>query len=202
MSRRYATIVNEQADGTGELADSQREAFRVGETELGAADIGRLDGLFPKSNIGLVGYDPLTEMKNTIDSNTLINENPDYGEGVNLNYVKDNLKRSFKLFDQVRDEGAKDKPQHGAPNVRVTPDDLKNPDGDRVFTESPRRLGGFGTEYKINDMRQGLSQRVKIGRYLSKGSPIHNNGSLSRLGKSDPSGLDYQPFDRSPDDDD
>ena len=200
MSRRYATIENPQADGTDDDGTGgQRLAFKVGETELGAANIGRLSDLFPKSNVELQNYNPMTVMKATIDANFLINENPEYSEGVSLNYTKDLGKRRFDLFDSVNDEKAKDKPQHGVPNVKVTPEDLVNPDGERSPTESPRRLGGFGTEYKINDLEKGATKRFSIGRYLSAGKSIHNEGSIARLGKSDPAGNDYDPLDRSED---
>lgn len=196
MSLRYATIENPQADGV-EGGTGQREAFKVGETELGAANIARLDSLFPKSNILLEGYNPRLVMSDTIDAPGGITQNPDYSEGANLNYTTDLFSRSFDLSSTVSDSKAQDKPQHGVPNVKVTPDNLLDPNASREETSSPRRLGGFGTEYKINDMIQGASKRISIGRYLSNGNSIHDGGSKNRLGKSDPEGKNYDPLDRS-----
>ena len=200
MSLRYATIENLQADGTDEEGTGgQRLAFKIGETELGTANIARLDSLFPKSNVALEDYNPKLVMTNTIDAPGGIAQNPDFNEGIDLNFVTDLLSRTFDLSSEVTDAKAKDKPQHGVPNVKVTPDDLLDPDQSRDATSSPRRLGGFGSEYKINDIRQGASKRLSIGQYLSKESPIHDGGSKLRLGKSDPAGNNYDPLDRSED---
>lgn len=207
MSLRYATIQNLQASGeaapdsgeetTSGLGEgSQRKAYKDTNVanshnhDLGVANTERLNGLnglFRKTNIGLDDYDPLKVMVDTIDSNEGLNQNLDYGD-INLNYDD---ARSFDLFDKVADADAKDKPQHGAPNVRVTPSDLINPNGERAHLKSPRRQGGFGTKYLINDIKLGNEKRQKIGTYLSEAKSIHRGGSVSRLGKSDPAGAQY-----------
>ena len=209
MSLRYATIQNLQASGEAEPesgvetvnglgAGSQRKAYQdtneanSHNKNLGVANTERLNTLFSKANIDLVGYNPLNVILQTIDLNDKLNENPDYNN-INLNYETDIETRAFNLSHPVKDSKAKDQPQHGAPNVKITPEDLKDPDGKRDFTSSPRRDGGFGIKYNINDIKSGKEKRQKIGTYLTLGVPIHKGGSTSRLGKSDPAGAPYAP---------
>lgn len=214
MSLRYATIQNLQASGEAEPesgvetvdglgAGSQRKAYQDTNVafshnkNLGVANTERLGGLFPKANINLTDYDPKQDMIDTIDSNKDLTQNPDYSTGITLNFLKDNPERDFKLTDTVSSSNVKDKPQHGVPNVKVTPADLIDPNNERTPTESPRRLGGFGTEYQINDMNQNIIQRIKIGTYLNQGKPIHDGGSTNKLGKSVDPGDPYKPLNRS-----
>lgn len=194
MSLRYATIENLQADGV-EGGEGQRDAFSRRETELGISNPSRLSTLFPKENIDLVGYNPSSDVfrddNDGVDSSNMLG-NPDFNEGVNLNYEGS---PSFNLEATI--ESAQDKPQHGVPNVRVEKDDLVDPLSSREATSSPRRLGGFGTEYQINDLEKGAGKRETMSKYFKNGIPIHIRGSKSRLGKSDPAGVPYSPLDRS-----
>lgn len=194
MSLRYATVENLQADGV-EGGEGQRDAFRRRETELGVSNPSRLNTLFPKENIELVGYNPSSDVfkddSDGVDSSNLLG-NPDFNDGVNLNYEGS---PSFNLEAIV--ESAQDKPQHGVPNVRVEKDDLTDPLSSREATSSPRRLGGFGSEYQINDLEKGKVKRERIGKYFKTLTPVHAGGTSTRLGKSDPVGIPYIPLDRS-----
>jgi len=201
MSLRYATIVNEQADGTGEAGTGgQRAAFKKGESEIGISNPVRLLNLFPKSNADLVNYNPTDLFKDNIIDETNVGSpkdtdsgNPDFQEGVNLNY---DGSPSFNLEERIE---TTDKPQHGVPNVRVEKDDLADPLSAREPSNSPRRLGGFGTEYQINDLEKGKIKRERIGKYFKTLTPVHAGGTSTRLGKSDPVGTPYIPLDRSED---
>ena len=202
MSLRYATIVNKQADGTGEDGEGgQRRAytdtaFRAGNSSLGVGNQKRLNLLFKPAYI-TSGYDPKEKIKETIDHDSdFIEGNPDFSadaiNGVNLNFKES---PSFNISERI--DSLSDKPLHGSPNIRVSKEDLNDPGNNRVPTKIEIKNRGFGSEYDINDMEGGSLKRAKIGMYLTKNKSIHDGGSKTRLGKSDPDGNDYVPLDRS-----
>ena len=214
MSRRYATIQNLQASGAsstdssiesenGRASGSQREAYfetadRAGNASLGVGNPARSSKIFIS---GLSDYDPAEIFKETVDSLSPARGNPDFSEGINLNYAS---MPNFQLPDHI--ENGEDNPQHGVPNIRVTKESLTNPEAFRQKSRSPQRLGGFGTEYQSNDLSKRRSgdfespnKVERIGRYFSSGNAIHSDtpGSSRRLGNSDPAATSYSPLDRS-----
>ena len=212
MSLRYATIENLQADGSGEdgaggqRAEYKRSAESAGNKSLGVGDQKRLLKLFKPAYLdddGALIYNPKVKMLETLDHlienddgdllpailQVVPGNNPDFPGGVNLNF---NSSPKFKTTDKIVNN--QDNPRHGVPNIRVSKEDLDNPENTRTPTFVERRNRGFGTEYEINDISEGATKRASIGMYLSKANSIHDGGLTARLGKSDPEGKSYTPL--------
>ena len=183
MSRRYATTVNEQADGMpGQI--SQRDAF--------ARDIpGVRSGL--REKLGASGpsiFNADIETPENIESifKEQLNkvsalDHPDFSNGVDLNYGKAQedsalLKGSKSLKDYAETD---DKPQYGAPNI--TTGDMNAP-GDRTdSSELPRRNAGYGSRIpgELHEHVPAVT-RERIGTYFNSNDRRSSNG----LGVSHP----------------
>ena len=184
MSKRYATVENIQADGADESGTGgQRLAFKKGESERGVSNPARLSNLFPKSNISLEGYNPEEKYEDEVDG-VAVRGNPDFIEGVNLNYKtaeeSELLKETANLSDLNMTVG--DKPQFGAPNI-TTPD-VNDPLADRERTSSvERKEAGFGTrEIEGENVNSPKLTRERIGKYFTE----HSRRSPRGFGTSKP----------------
>ena len=174
MSDRYGNIGNEQAIN---LRRAQREA---GNEVLGISDPERRQNLFgiPRVNFGYSGFDvgdTSVKLKFDVDSiDAGIDQNPDFNNGVNLNYGHPDAP-SFNLEDAV---GSSDDALHGAPNIAVPPESVSNPSFERAGTfagnienyptydPDNRDGGGFGNfDASKNDP---ATHREAVGSYLQR----------------------------------
>tara|TARA_Y100001972_G_scaffold60334_1_gene73840 strand:- start:6440 stop:6997 length:558 start_codon:yes stop_codon:yes gene_type:complete len=166
MSRRYATVTNLQADGV-EGGPGQRDAFKKGESEFGISDVSRSKNIFPDSPISSGEYDPEVVYEAVIDGNR-VNDNPDFLEGVNLNYSaadREPLLSGADLSDL--NETVTDKPQYGAPNI--TSPNVNAPFEARETTSDiERKEAGFGTREVAGDnVNDPQLTRERIGNYFT-----------------------------------
>lgn len=181
MSRRYATIINEQADGT-EGGPGQRQAFKKGESELGISSLDRSGNLFPDSPLYSDEYDPEESYRSVIDG-LRVENNPDFIEGVNLNFSQGDdepLLQGASLESSIG--SVSDKPQYGAPNI-TTPD-VNNPLETRERTSNvEQKEAGFGVrEIDGENVHSPAVTRERIGKYFSS----HSRRSPRSLGTSKP----------------
>lgn len=171
MSRRYATIKNEQADGTDESGTGgQREAFKKGESDLGISSLERSGNLFPNSPLFSEEYNPEESYKSVVDG-LKVENNPDFIEGVNLNFTQGNeepLLQGVSL--ESSNDSVSDKPQYGAPNI-TTPD-VNNPLEARERTSSiEQKEAGFGVrEINGENVHNPVITRERIGKYFTENS--------------------------------
>jgi hypothetical protein len=182
MSRRYATTVNEQADG-GDGAVGQRNAF--------ASDIpGRSDA---DSKLGASGPSIFNAdiespeeieriFKNQLQS-VAATDHPDFSNGVDLNYGKAKIDSPLlKGEKSLKDYAATDdKPQYGAPNI--TTGDMNAPSERTDSSDLPRRNAGYGSRIpgELHEHVPAVT-RDRIGSYFSNNDRRSSNG----LGVSHP----------------
>lgn len=188
--KRYATIDNSQAsfpiEGQRDRLKNRNRNNKVNE-DLGVANFFRLNAQF--NNKVLDNYIPLDTYD--VDSKNL-KGNPDFSltEGVSLNYDKDLEKRTYDLEDVVN--SVTDKPQHGAPNIKITKEYTKNPNINRNPNVLKQRSTAYGIRYKTNfNNSAGITAKEDMRKYITSGELIHNGGSLNRLGTAKPSGQSY-----------
>lgn len=190
MSRRYATIVNEQAD---QAEIGQRAKFarpipgRTGDApKLGAADYSPefdLKRAFPKMSTELTGYDPVAIFNDADNEHSITpfipaDANPDFVSQVNLDFSSADFQED--LFEKLN---TTDKIQAGAPNVSTG--DMRTPGVRGAYVEIPRRNAGFGTrEIDGVNVNKPSDTRENIGNYFER----HTRGLGRGLGTSKPQG--------------
>ena len=188
--KRYATAKNSQAafpfEGQRDKIKFRNINNQVSE-DLGVSNISRLRTQF--DNEFLDSYDPLDAYE--VDTGNL-KGNPDFSssEGVSLNYDKDLEERTYELVNIVN--SVTDKPQHGAPNIKVTKEYIINPSINRLPNVLSKRSTAYGIQYTIN-FNNSVDAAVKenMRKYITSGDSIHNKGSIDRLGTANPSGQSY-----------
>ena len=178
MSSRYATTVNEQADGA-DGSPGQRSFFakdipgRTDKTQkLGAASSNILNESFPQTS-DIRDYNPREEFTNRTDT-IAASANPDFAFEVKLDYSHEDGPYGYSLSSVVTDADVKDKPQYGAPNILVESDDIHDPTGDRVEgPKVPRRNAGFGVrEVGGIDVASPAAARERLGDIISSPRPV------------------------------
>ena len=126
MSRRYARVINAQAEEFRDVTRNLNNASRVN-PNLGNSSSDRLQELFGNIKVK-TGYESnehfLTKF-NVDDAEAGRGVNPDYDEGVNLNYGHENAPNT-NVGQAIATE-TNDKPLQGAPNIIVPAGSLNNP---------------------------------------------------------------------------
>jgi hypothetical protein len=188
--QRYATAKNSQAafpfEGQRDKIKFRNRNNQVSE-DLGVSNISRLRTQF--DNEFLDSYDPLDAFE--VDAGNL-KGNPDFSssEGVSLNYDKDLEKRTYNLVDVVN--SVTDKPQYGAPNIKVSKEATIDPNRNRDPNVLGKRSTAYGIRYRTNfNNNAGVEAKEDMRKYITSGESIHNGGSINRLGIANPSGESY-----------
>ena len=191
MKSRYGTIENYQADlafvgQRAKYSESSEKSTGGSNIALGVSSPARLNQQF--NNGMFKDYVPLNEFN---PDSFNVEENLEFDEVISLNYSKDADKRVYNLEDTI--DTVRDMPQRGAPNIKVSKNDIDNPDNIRPRSDLSTRSTAYGIQYKINNNdNAGVTKRQKMSSYITSGKPIHRGGSKNRLGKSDPSGSPYE----------
>ena len=185
---RYGTIENYQADleSVGQRAKYRESSLNSSDNvnaNFGVSNPRRLNDQFDNGKFS--NYDPLDAFK--VDQDIDIDEAVDFKESVSLNYTKDLDRRTYNLEDVI--ESVNDRPQRGAPNIRIDSDTVIGTDPVREKLLLSERSSGLGVKYNINqNNKSGNNTRQRIGKYISISKPIHRGGPEERLGNSDPYG--------------
>lgn len=182
LIKRYATTVNEQADGT---VPNSGQRFEFSYLIPGREDAEEKLGASGPSifNADIDSPEEIeTTFKNQLQSVAPSN-NPDFIEGVDLNYGKAKVDSLLLKGEATLKNHANvdDKPQYGAPNIRTG--DMNDPGATRDKVDLPRRNAGYGSRMPSEDHEHiPSSTREKIGTYFN--SNIRR--SPSGLGVSHP----------------
>lgn len=193
MSDRYGHINNRQANNV------RAYQAALGSSVLGISKEKRLNTLFgnPKDNFGYSGMsegDSSVKSKFDVDNTEAGKQNPaagdfgnpDFINGVNLNYVHPDAP-SFKLEEAIE---SGDSALHGAPNIAVPPGSVSNPSLERegsfagnienypTYDPANRDGGGFGNFDASKNVP--ATHRESVGSYLQ----TYTRGQASNFGNS------------------
>lgn len=186
MSDRYGHIHNDQADSL------RNDQVSSGNSILGISNKVRLNGLFgnPIANFGYSGMtagDSSVKSKFNVDSlEAGKDQNPDFNNGVNLNYAHPDAP-SFNLEDPL---STGDTAFHGVPNIAVPPGSTNNPSLPRgnnfkgnienypTYDPANRDGGGFGNFDASKNVP--ATHREAVGSYLKN----YTRGQADNFGNS------------------